>query len=306
VNHEELESLAPAYALGALDGEDLVQFRNHLQTCESCRKLVSEHEETSLGLAFSLRPERPSDGLRARVLSEVRQSRRRRASFSRARVFLAAAVLVIAVLGMLFLRSRGDVGTLERAIAGLYREADYLRTENQRTTGELSARRTELEGERKKLSDALETIKARDQGLHERKERIVALERQLEGNRADLARLEKMDVLIRDIKTQIFALTGGDPAKAARARVFWKGTEILFRPSDLPALPAAKLYELWMLVPDKDPIPANLYDGSGNVVKEYNKIPSGVEKVLGFALTLEDQGGADKPTSALYLVPQKD
>ena len=120
-----------------------------------------------------------------------------------------------------------------------------------------------------------------------------------------MARLGKMDALIRDLKTQIFSLAGGDPAKEAKGRVLWKDSEILFRPTNLPALPATKLYELWLLVPDKDPIPANLYDGAGKIAKEYNKIPPGVDKVIGFAVTLEDQQGSDKPTSALYLVPQK-
>src|SRR6185503_993206 len=56
LNPQDLENLAPLYALGALDGEDLVRFSEELERSESLRALVREYREASTAIPHALDP----------------------------------------------------------------------------------------------------------------------------------------------------------------------------------------------------------------------------------------------------------
>ena len=63
-----------AYALDALDGEELTQFRAHLPTCRFCDAAVREFRETAAQFPLVIDPEitpQPSPALRARLLDAV-------------------------------------------------------------------------------------------------------------------------------------------------------------------------------------------------------------------------------------------
>ncbi|HEX9943953.1 MAG TPA: zf-HC2 domain-containing protein, partial [Thermoanaerobaculia bacterium] len=64
-----LEELLPAYALGALDGEDLRELEAHLaQGCAECRRQLDLWQRDLEALAESVPPVEPSETARARVL----------------------------------------------------------------------------------------------------------------------------------------------------------------------------------------------------------------------------------------------
>src|SRR5438128_2733647 len=57
MNHEPFDTLAAVYALGALDGEELVEFEAHLaQGCARCASTLFESQETLAALARSAPP----------------------------------------------------------------------------------------------------------------------------------------------------------------------------------------------------------------------------------------------------------
>jgi anti-sigma-K factor RskA len=109
--HHELESLAPLYALGALDGEDLSRFTAHLAECEACRTLVREHGEASHGLAFALPPVRPSPAVKREIA--VRAARRR---LPGAPLAAAAAFVIAVAAAVLVLRGESDAERVRRLV----------------------------------------------------------------------------------------------------------------------------------------------------------------------------------------------
>lgn len=122
MSHDELKDLAPIYALGALDGEDLSRFQSHLDGCSECRALVAEHEQAAASLAYSLPETAPSPEVKRRIERVIR----------RRPVWLytlaaAAAVVMVAMLSI-FLRMnafesardalRGRPGTVTVKVVG--------------------------------------------------------------------------------------------------------------------------------------------------------------------------------------------
>ena len=72
MTHEELESLASVYALGALDGAELAEFEAHLaQGCARCEGAVRGHGETLAGLAASDTRTIPPADVRAALLRRL-------------------------------------------------------------------------------------------------------------------------------------------------------------------------------------------------------------------------------------------
>lgn len=61
--------LAPLAALDALDGDDLVQFREHLAQCLECRRELPSYQEVAGRLATAVDPVPPSPALRERTLA---------------------------------------------------------------------------------------------------------------------------------------------------------------------------------------------------------------------------------------------
>jgi anti-sigma-K factor RskA len=94
LNPQEYENLAPLYALGALDGDDLARFSEELKRSEALRALVKEYQDAATALPLSLPPMTPSAGLKTRVMAAATgQQAPRRAVLSR--VFWAAAAVAL-------------------------------------------------------------------------------------------------------------------------------------------------------------------------------------------------------------------
>jgi anti-sigma-K factor RskA len=94
VNPQDYENLAPLYALGALDGEDLARFTEELERSESLRALVLEHQNASIALPLSLGAVTPPAGLKSRVLAAATGEKAPRPAIL-TRLFWAAAAIVL-------------------------------------------------------------------------------------------------------------------------------------------------------------------------------------------------------------------
>lgn len=111
-DHRYLEML-PAYALGALDAEELRELQAHLSTdCVVCEAELAARRADVEQLAASLPAVEPSETTRRRVLQRVEESiPSRRASYR------IAAVLAVGLLalGWLYVQLKGEVEQLALA-----------------------------------------------------------------------------------------------------------------------------------------------------------------------------------------------
>jgi anti-sigma-K factor RskA len=71
MTHEPFETLAPVYAVGALDGDDLAVFEAHLPTCSACQASVRDAQETLARVTLSMPPQAPPAAARAALVGRV-------------------------------------------------------------------------------------------------------------------------------------------------------------------------------------------------------------------------------------------
>jgi anti-sigma-K factor RskA len=72
MNHDEWLERADIYALGALEGEELVQFETHLASgCAQCEAHLRETREVLTALPRSLDPIEPPAAMKARLLRQI-------------------------------------------------------------------------------------------------------------------------------------------------------------------------------------------------------------------------------------------
>jgi anti-sigma-K factor RskA len=100
-------------------------------------------------------------------------------------------------------------------------------------------------------------------------------------------------------------LAGQPVAPAAAARAFWSRSQgVVFAASKLPALPAGKTYQLWLVPASGAPLSAGLIapDAQGNATIHFPTPQGTPDKVAALAVTLEPEGGVPAPTGDKYLV----
>jgi anti-sigma-K factor RskA len=95
-----LHELSAAYALDALDGDDLRAFEAHLAGCSRCREDVASFRATAAALADDVEPLTPPEALERRILNAARAERtvvplRHRWALPAAAIAAVAAVVAI-------------------------------------------------------------------------------------------------------------------------------------------------------------------------------------------------------------------
>jgi anti-sigma-K factor RskA len=92
-----LENIS-AYAIGALDAEEIRALESHLTTCTSCRTELAEYRLVSEALLTAVPPREPSAALRKRLQSQLpgaRKSTRPQLTFPLSRLALGVALTVL-------------------------------------------------------------------------------------------------------------------------------------------------------------------------------------------------------------------
>ncbi|MCU4187322.1 zf-HC2 domain-containing protein [Acidiferrimicrobium sp. IK] len=101
----QLRSLAPELALGALDGRERAEALAHVSGCQACREELRRHTEVADELIATVPSVEPPAGFETRTLERIARSRppaavrgprRRRAMLAAAAAAAAAAVVAIA------------------------------------------------------------------------------------------------------------------------------------------------------------------------------------------------------------------
>jgi anti-sigma-K factor RskA len=128
-SHEQFEELADVYALGALDGDDLVRFEAHLADgCDRCAMILLDSGEAFVRLAAAGPPAVPpadvKAGLLARMAAEEALPARRpsgRASWVPWAAATGAVAVVSAMLtgGMVASRYEARLGQMARETAAV-------------------------------------------------------------------------------------------------------------------------------------------------------------------------------------------
>ena len=67
----ELEELAAAYALEALADDEIDAYRQHLEGCDLCRRLVGQFQTVANLLPDAMEPETASADLKVRILTQA-------------------------------------------------------------------------------------------------------------------------------------------------------------------------------------------------------------------------------------------
>jgi anti-sigma-K factor RskA len=261
--HEEMTALAPGYVLGALDAGERRAFEAHLAECPVCESEVRSLMPVVEAIGRAVPPASPSLGLRRRVVEAVAREAGATAKTPRSARSLLAVVPL--PLAALLVLSLG---------LGAY--VMTLRTR----IGELEAR---LDVAAAQL--AVATAATTDA-------RRVAVAAQSMGSVLAAPDLVRID------------LAGQTSAPQASARALWsRARGMVFSASDLPPLPAGRVYQVWVVTADA-PISAGLLmlDDAGRGIGVFETPPDVAPVAV--AVTDEPAGGMPKPTGSMYLVGQ--
>jgi anti-sigma-K factor RskA len=104
MEHDAFNELTAAYALDALDADEVSAYEEHLAGCAICQDNLAAMSDTMVQLAFAAPPVDPPAHLRERILDAARAERenvvplRSRSGWAGGRTALVAAVAVAACL----------------------------------------------------------------------------------------------------------------------------------------------------------------------------------------------------------------
>lgn len=268
------EDRLAAYALGALEGEELRELEAHLDTgCSRCDAILAEYEGDLVGLAESVPPVEPSETTRRRISNIPRDHSRGRATPTPTPMpswrrwptvaALAASLAALAVsLGVFW-----SQGTLSEDLDRSRAAEERLEAEVERLRDDLGRARTELTRTRVDLERLLVSVQSL--GAPEGRAFVLAgLEGAPEAGGASF----------------IDPLTG-------RAAFYAYG---------LPEAPEGKTYQLWWIA-DGKPVSGGVFDvdETGRASLEVDRVP--VRDVDVWAVTVEPEGGVPQPTGEMVL-----
>jgi anti-sigma-K factor RskA len=274
---DRLHDLAGAYALGALDHAERVEFERHLAECQACAAEVRSLQPVVDGLGQVVPLVDPPAALRERVLSAAtRQAPSKRPEQTRT---TPAPPKVVPL----------DRGRAEPRWGRLAQLATAASLAVAVGLGfyvwQLRDRLTDVE---RRLDEATARAAASETQL-------AALQRAATDVRTTALVIGAPDLLRVDLAGQ-----AGSPAKA-RA-FFSRAHGLVFAAVDLPALPPGKVYQLWV-VGSQAPVSAGIFEpdaaGRATAIVEAGR---GFPEPAAFAVTLEPAGGVPQPTGDKVLV----
>jgi len=152
----EEQGYPAAYALDALEGQDLMRFTEHLPTCAICPSAVAEFRATTGQLPFAAGLESPSPELRtwllATIAAEASAARQQRVHLAPTPLPMRRRIPQIYALAAVLLLALG-LGQLAWNLT-LQRNLQQTRVELSQVRGELVSTRSELASTRWQLAAA--------------------------------------------------------------------------------------------------------------------------------------------------------
>ena len=278
-DRQELEELISAYALGALDGEELKEAEEIIASGSAdALELLREYQDVTLHLSYASKGVMPEPELRKKVLSELLGSRELPVSdpvppfwsrFWNLGLSLGGAVAVGLIL-ILFISNN----SLNQK----------LQTENIRIA--------ELND---KLSEQELTIASLKSVIAKKDSEMGVL-------KASFANLDELTEFLEDPNVFVIQLANMHDNKEAGSGVLVNidGDEALFYCLDLAPAPEGKTYQWWVKADGTHKsIAVFKVDGHGSHIVKLKDL-SGLGDIEQYSVTLEPAGGMDQPTGMMY------
>jgi anti-sigma-K factor RskA len=260
LQHDDLHTLTGCYALDALPADELDEFERHLAHCGSCAAEVRGLRETASRMALAV-AERPPAGLRARVLAAADRTRQL------------------------------PPVTEDRPAR---RQARTIRPgRSTRRARRTHGARTWISGVSVAVAAAAAAVAAvfGVQQNHSQQQ-LAALENQLTAARAHSQQIDAV-LAASDLHLVSDKTTVGGKVSAI---VSPGQAKVVVVTSGLPALPAGKVYEIWLLGGTTVAKPSGLLTAAANG-RTAPIVASGYVKGYALGITVEPAGGTLKPTT---------
>jgi hypothetical protein len=264
--HEQYKEMIAAQSLGALDESEAQALAAHLEGCGECRAEMIEFDVTAAFLAFDAKPLKPSPELRAKILSSVSTP-----MFER-------------------LRRNSEAASAEKVTQMPVAPAPQSRWQAWAAIA----------------ASVLFVVSAIGLALlwrenNRRREEIARMTNQAQQTNREMAEQSEALSILTGPGARMASLTGTSMAPTAHATLAYNesGRAILMT-KDLPPAPAGKAYQLWFISKGQ-PLPGKSFqtDPSGAGMMK-DQIPDHALNAV-FAITLEPEGGVQKPTGQLYM-----
>lgn len=274
----ELEELISAYALGALDGEELKEVEDLLASGSTeAHELLSQYQEVTSNLSYSTRAVMPDPELKKKVLRELLGDRELQVDptppplwsrFWNLGLSLGGAVAVGLIL-ILFISN--------------------------------NSLKQQLTTENTQLAELEQQITDQEKIINSLKAQVAKKESEMDVLKDSFARLDELTEFLEDPDVFVIQLSNmHDNANAGGGvLVDHVDDEALFYCLDLKAAPEGETYQLWVKADGvHKSIAVFKVDGHGTNLVKLDSISSlgNIEK---YSVTLEPDGGADQPSGKM-------
>jgi anti-sigma-K factor RskA len=261
LQHDDLHTLTGCYAVDALPNDELEEFERHLAHCGSCAAEVRGLRETAARLALAT-AEPPPAPMRARVLAAADRTRQ-----------------------LPPITENRPARSGPRAI----RSARSARR-GRRSYAQHSAWIPRIAIGVAAAAVAVAGVFGVNQ--HNAQQRLSAIENQLTAARAHNTQIDSV-LAANDLHLVSNKTSAGGSVSAI---VSLSQAKLVVVTSGLPALPAGKVYELWLLGPDNLAKPSGLLTASAHG-RTVPIVASGYVHGYSLGVTVEPAGGTLKPTT---------
>jgi anti-sigma-K factor RskA len=261
--HIRLEELE-LLALGALTAEEAAGVEAHVSGCEDCTLKLTEARGNAVLLSFAVKQERPAGTLKAELMGRIRANR----EAEERNAWPPKAPVTLRIPKPEAQGSWWNWALAASAVA-LALVSIALSWQNRRIA-------TELQKE------------------HQSAEALIR----------DREHIEKLVGVLAAPDTVTVKLAGaGDAANASGLVKFNAKTGVVLYAADLPALPAGKSYQMWLVPASGAAISAGLLGPGGHAWGNMwtGEVPPNTQPKA-FAVTIEPVGGMPQPTGPKVLL----
>jgi len=136
-------------------------------------------------------------------------------------------------------------------------------------------------------------------------QRVAALQTESLEQRAQLERAREVVLTLTSTDALRVTLVAAQTPPQPQGKVIYvrDRSSLIFLASNMPALPAQKAYELWLIPTTGAPIPAGVFrpDAHGSATVIEPRLPPRVEAKT-FAITVEPEQGSSAPTTPIVMM----
>jgi anti-sigma-K factor RskA len=342
MSHKEYKEMLEFAALDALENDELRALEQHLKTCGECRAELSELRDVAATLVYLTPPVPAPARLRNKILEAITAPEMNRASefvatddddedertlhetslatsnvvpissshrkwSTSAWIGALAASIIFAILVVALIVLLDRNRKMQAEVARLSRRNEEMQIELSRLSQQNDEIRTELanltnpDNQSQPQTNPPPNPTTVPQG--QPPDQRASTEPDANEPAVSEPSITEPPV-VAEPDSRVVALAGTDRAPQAHARLLYNNRTgiITLSVSSLPTPPSGKAYQLWYMVKGR-PIPGAVFTtGPGGRAMMRGPIPVEARNATAFAVTLENQNGASKPTGDKYLL----